>query len=147
MRPGLHSASHSSKNGLGLEGYPGMIKGIGTDIVEIERIRGMLERHGDSFRQRCFTPDEIAYADKYKDPAVRYAGRWAAKEAVVKVLGTGFIKGITFHDIEVLPLHTGQPQIQLSGEAAERAAEQQIETVLTTISLAKLYATATAIGT
>ncbi len=147
MRPVLHSVIHSSKNGYGLEGCPGMIKGIGTDIVEIERIRGMLERHGDSFRQRCFTPDEIAYADKYKDPAVRYAGRWAAKEAVVKVLGTGFVKGITFHDIEVLPLHTGQPQIQLSGEAAKRAAEQLIETVLITISHAKLYATATAIGT
>ena len=147
VRSDLHSDSHSIKNGPGLEGCPGMIKGIGTDIVEIERIRGMLERHGDSFQQRCFTPDEIAYANKYKDPAVRYAGRWAAKEAVVKVLGTGFIKGITFQDIEVLPLHTGQPHIQLSGEAAIRATNQQIETVLITISHAKLYATATAIGT
>lgn len=124
-----------------------MIKGIGTDIVEIERIRGMLERHGDSFLQRCFTPDEIDFASKYKDPAVRYAGRWAAKEAVVKVLGTGFVKGITFHDIEVLPMHTGQPQIQLTGVAAERASEQQIESMLITISHAQLYATATAIGT
>ncbi len=123
-----------------------MIKGIGTDIVEIDRIRGMLDRHGDSFLQRCFTPDEIAFATKYKDPAVRYAGRWAAKEAVVKVLGTGFVKGITFHDIEVLPLHTGQPQIQLSGIAAERAKEQQIESVLVSISHAQNYATATAIG-
>lgn len=124
-----------------------MIKGIGTDIVEIERIRGMLERHGESFLQRCFTPDEIEFASKYKDPAVRYAGRWAAKEAVVKVLGTGFVKGITFHDIEVLPMHTGQPQIQLTGVAAERASEQQIESMLITISHAQLYATATAIGT
>lgn len=123
-----------------------MIKGIGTDIVEIERIRGMIDRHGDSFLERCFTPDEIAFATKYKDPAVRYAGRWAAKEAVVKVLGTGFIKGITFHDIEVLPLHTGQPQIRLSGEAAERAAELQIEVVIVSISHAVNYATATAIG-
>ena len=124
-----------------------MIKGIGTDIVEIERIRGMLQRHGDSFLQRCFTPAEIEFAGKYKDPAVRYAGRWAAKEAVVKVLGTGFMKGITFHDVEVLPLHTGQPEIRLTGEAAERAAEQQIDSVLISISHAQLYATATAIGT
>lgn len=123
-----------------------MIKGLGTDIVEIDRIRGMIDRHGDSFLQRCFTPDEIAFAAKYKDPAVRYAGRWAAKEAVVKVLGTGFVKGITFHDIEVLPLHTGQPEVCLSGEAAERAAEQQIESVLISISHAVKYATATAIG-
>ncbi len=124
-----------------------MIKGIGTDIVEIDRIRGMLERHGDSFLSRCFTADEIAFANKYKDPVVRYAGRWAAKEAVVKVLGTGFVKGITFHDIEVLPLHTGQPEIRLSGQAEERANEQRISTVLITISHAQRYATATAIGT
>jgi len=124
-----------------------MIRGIGTDIVEIERIRGMLDRHGDSFLQRCFTPAEIEFARKYKDPAVRFAGRWAAKEAVVKVLGTGFVRGITFHDVEVLPLHTGQPSIELSGQAAERAAQQQIETILISISHAQLYATATAIGT
>ncbi|MCH2201737.1 MAG: holo-ACP synthase [Fuerstiella sp.] len=124
-----------------------MIRGIGTDIVEIERIRGMLDRHGDTFLQRCFTSAEIEFARKYKDPAVRFAGRWAAKEAVVKVLGTGFVRGITFHDVEVLPLHTGQPSIELSGQAAEHAAMQQIETILISISHAQLYATATAIGT
>lgn len=123
-----------------------MVVGIGTDIVEIGRIRGMIERHGDSFLNRCFTVDEIAYADKHRDAAVRFAGRWAAKEAVVKVLGTGFVKGITFHDIEVLPLHTGQPRIQLSGEAAAIAAEMGIANVLITISHADHYATATAIG-
>lgn len=123
-----------------------MVIGIGTDIVEIGRIRGMIERHGDSFLNRCFTDDEIAYADKHRDAAVRFAGRWAAKEAVVKVLGTGFVKGITFHDIEVLPLHTGQPRIQLSGEAAGIAAEMGITNVLITISHADHYATATAIG-
>lgn len=123
-----------------------MVIGIGTDIVEIGRIRGMIERHGDSFLNRCFTEDEIAYADKHRDAAVRFAGRWAAKEAVVKVLGTGFVKGITFHDIEVLPLHTGQPRIQLSGEAAGIAAEMGITNVLITISHADHYATATAIG-
>lgn len=123
-----------------------MVIGIGTDIVEIGRIRGMIERHGDSFLNRCFTADEIAYADKHRDAAVRFAGRWAAKEAVVKVLGTGFVKGITFHDIEVLPLHTGQPRIQLSGEAAGIAAEMGITNVLITISHADHYATATAIG-
>lgn len=123
-----------------------MILGLGTDIVEIERIRTMVERHGDNFLNRCFTPEEIAYADKHRDAAVRYAGRWAAKEAVVKVLGTGFVKGITFHDIEVLPLHSGQPRIALSGEAGQIAIEMGIGNVLITISHAKLYATATAVG-
>lgn len=123
-----------------------MITGLGTDIVEIERIRGMIERHGSHFLDRCFTLDEIAFAQKHRDSAVRFAGRWAAKEAVVKVLGTGFIQGITFHDIEVVTLHTGQPTIRLSGEAAEIADRQGIAEVKVTISHAREYATATAIG-
>ena len=124
-----------------------MITGIGTDIIEIERIRSMLERHGEAFQQRCFTPEEIQFATNFKDPAVRFAGRWAAKEAVVKLLGTGFVKGITFQDIEVLPLHTGQPEVTLSGVAKERAYEQQVDRILISISHAQEYATATAIGT
>jgi holo-[acyl-carrier protein] synthase len=123
-----------------------MIIGVGTDIVEIDRVRAMIDRHGDNFLQRCFTAAEIAYADKHRDAAIRFAGRWAAKEAVVKVLGTGFVKGITFHDIEVLPLETGQPRIALSGGAARIATGMGIGNVLITISHAKLYATATAIG-
>lgn len=123
-----------------------MIIGLGTDIVEIDRVRNMIDRHGNSFLDRCFTPAEIAYADKHRDAAVRFAGRWAAKEAVVKVLGTGFVKGITFHDIEVLPLGTGQPRIELSGGAAQIACQMGIGCVLITISHAKLYATATAVG-
>ncbi|MEZ6125059.1 MAG: holo-ACP synthase [Planctomycetaceae bacterium] len=123
-----------------------MIVGLGTDIVEIERVRDMIERHGDSFLKRCFTNREIEYADRHRDSAVRFAGRWAAKEAVVKVLGTGFVKGITFHDIEVLPMDSGQPRIQLSGGAGDIALSMGIGSVLITISHAKLYATATAIG-
>lgn len=123
-----------------------MIIGLGTDIVEIGRIRGMIDRHGDNFLKRCFTEDEIAYAAKHRDSAVRYAGRWAAKEAVVKVLGTGFVKGITFHDIEVLPLDSGQPRIALSGGAHDIATGMGIQSVLITISHAQEYATATAVG-
>ena len=69
-----------------------MIGGLGTDIVETSRIREMLERHGAHFVERCFTPGEIEYASKHRDPTLRYAGRWAAKEAVVKVLGTAEMK-------------------------------------------------------
>lgn len=119
---------------------------IGTDIVEIERIRGMMERHGSHFLERCFTPGEIAYSQRHRDSAVRFAGRWAAKEAVVKVLGTGFVQGITFHDIEVVPLPSGQPSIVLSGGALEIAQQRGIHTVKLTISHAREYATATAIG-
>ncbi len=123
-----------------------MIVGIGTDIVEIERIRGMIERHGDHFLQRCYTASEIEYSQRHRDSAVRFAGRWAAKEAVVKVIGTGFIQGITFHDVEIVSLHTGQPTVRLSGEAGRIAAELGISEVKLTISHAREYATATAIG-
>ena len=123
-----------------------MIIGIGTDIVEIERIRRMIERHGDHFVHRCFTAGEVEYARRHRDSAVRFAGRWAAKEAVVKVLGTGFIQGITFHDVEVVALHTGKPTVRLSGEAKQIAGEMTITEIQLTISHAREYATATAIG-
>ncbi|MCA9059750.1 MAG: holo-ACP synthase [Planctomycetaceae bacterium] len=123
-----------------------MIIGLGTDIVEIERIRGMIARHGDHFIERCFTANEIEYARKHRDDAVRFAGRWAAKEAVVKVLGTGFVKGITFHDVEVIPLASGQPTVKLTGYALEIAKQRGIDRVMLTISHAREYATATAIG-
>lgn len=123
-----------------------MIVGLGTDIVEIQRIRKMIERHGDHFLERCFTAAEIEYARRHRDAAVRFAGRWAAKEAVVKVLGTGFVQGITFHDVEVLALHTGQPSVQLSGEAGAIADQLGITEVKLTISHTREYATATAIG-
>ena len=123
-----------------------MIIGIGTDIVEIDRIRKMIERHGDHFLKRCFTHLEIEYASRHRDSAVRFAGRWAAKEAVVKVIGTGFIQGITFHDIEVISLHTGQPTVKLSGEALQISQQLKIAEIKLTISHAREYATATAIG-
>ncbi len=123
-----------------------MIVGIGTDIVEIERIRSMIERHGDHFLTRCYTAAEIEYSQRHRDSASRFSGRWAAKEAVVKVLGTGFIQGITFHDVEIVPLHTGQPTVKLSGEAGRIATSLGITEIKLTISHARDYATATAIG-
>lgn len=123
-----------------------MILGIGTDIIEIARIREMVERHGDHFVNRCYTTKEVEYAERHRDSAIRFAGRWAAKEAVVKVLGTGFVRGITFHDVEIISLHTGQPAVKLSGEAGRIANEMGIKEILVTISHAREYATATAIG-
>ena len=145
-RQGKREEPHAdSDTWLNLQ-YTIMIIGLGTDIVEIDRVRSMIDRHGDAFLKRCFTEREIEYADRHRDAAVRFAGRWAAKEAVVKVLGTGFVKGITFHDIEVLPMETGQPRIELTGGAGDIAIQMGIGSVLITISHAKLYATATAVG-
>lgn len=79
-------------------------------------------------------------------PPCVFPKRWAAKEAVVKVLGTGFVQGITFHDIEVISLHTGQPTVQLSGEALQISQQLKIAEIKLTISHAREYATATAIG-
>ena len=100
-----------------------MITGIGTDIVEIEPIRGMLERHGEAFQERCFTADEIQFASNFKDPAVRFAGRWAAKEACSKALGTGLRMGISWKDMAVTNLKSGQPTMTVSGWAAQRLEE------------------------
>ena len=79
-----------------------MIVGLGTDIVEVERIAKMMADHGDHFLDRVFTPGEIAHCRGRKDSAPHYAGRWAAKEAVMKVLGTGFTSDVGWTDIEVV---------------------------------------------
>ncbi len=123
-----------------------MIVGLGTDIVEIERIREMIDRHGDSFVQRIFTPAEVAYCQQRKHSAEPFAGRWAAKEAVMKVLGTGFVQGTHFQEVEVLNEESGKPLIVLHGSTGELAKRLGIGTVLITISHCREYATATAIG-
>lgn len=97
-----------------------MILGIGTDLANIDRIAGVLERHGDRFRNRVFTDIEQAKAERRVDVAGTYAKRWAAKEACSKALGTGLRMGIAWKDMAVTNLHTGQPQMQLTGWAAER---------------------------
>ncbi|MCO4823770.1 MAG: holo-ACP synthase [Amylibacter sp.] len=100
-----------------------MILGIGTDLANIERIAGTLERFGDRFRNRVFTDVEQAKAARRKDEAGTYAKRWAAKEACSKALGTGLAMGISWKDMSVSNLRTGQPVMKLTGWAAERLAE------------------------
>jgi holo-[acyl-carrier protein] synthase len=123
-----------------------MIVGLGTDIVEIVRIGKMIERHGDHFLTRIYTDEEIRYCQRRKEYLQHYAGRWAAKEAVMKVLGTGFVRGIGWKDIEVAVKPSGQPQVLLHGGVRDYAEQLGIETVLITISHCRTYATATAIG-
>lgn len=97
-----------------------MILGIGTDMANIERISGTLDRFGDRFRNRVFTEVEQAKAERRKDTVGTYAKRWAAKEACSKALGTGLRMGISWKDMAVRNLRTGQPVMELSGWAAER---------------------------
>lgn len=123
-----------------------MILGIGTDIIEVVRIGEMIERHGELFLQRVFTEQEIRYCQKRKAAIQHYAGRWAAKEAVMKTLGTGFSKGVGFRDIEVDSLKSGAPVITLHDGAAEVARKLGMDRVLISISHCRAYATATAIG-
>ena len=99
-----------------------MILGIGTDLANIERISATLARFGDRFRTRVFTEDEIARAERRADAAGTYAKRWAAKEACSKALGTGLRMGISWKDMGVTNLRTGQPVMHLTGWAAERLA-------------------------
>ncbi|PYC49013.1 holo-ACP synthase [Litorivita pollutaquae] len=100
-----------------------MILGIGTDLANIDRIAGVLERHGDRFRNRVFTDVEQAKAERRRDVAGTYAKRWAAKEACSKALGTGLRMGIAWKDMAVSNLRTGQPVMALTGWAAERLAD------------------------
>jgi holo-[acyl-carrier protein] synthase len=99
-----------------------MILGIGTDLANIDRIQGTLDRFGDRFRDRVFTPTEQRKAERRKDVAGTYAKRWAAKEACSKALGTGLRMGISWRDMAVSNLPTGQPVMEVTGWAAERLA-------------------------
>ena len=99
-----------------------MILGIGTDLCNIDRIAGVLARHGDRFRNRVFTEIEQAKAEARADAPGTYAKRWAAKEACSKALGTGLRMGISWRDMAVTNLATGQPVMHLTGWAADRLA-------------------------
>jgi holo-[acyl-carrier protein] synthase len=95
-----------------------MIVGTGIDLAEVDRIRRAFERFGDRFRDRVFTPTEIAYAESKVNRYERYAARFAAKEAGMKAIGTGWKQGVRWRDFEVVNLFSGRPTLQLHGQAA-----------------------------
>lgn len=97
-----------------------MIRGIGLDLVELDRIRDSLDRFGERFLARILTPAERAALPE-GNAVPHVAGRFAAKEAAVKALGTGFSGGIGFHSVEISSLPSGQPQLRLVGKALEQA--------------------------
>lgn len=97
-----------------------MILGIGADLVDTRRIAAALDRFGDRFRHRCFAEPEIARAERASDPALVYAKRFAAKEAVWKALGDDARDGIQWRELVVENARSGKPKLVLSGRAAER---------------------------
>jgi holo-[acyl-carrier protein] synthase len=115
---------------------------LGIDIVKVDRIRRTLERYGGRFSARVLTPDERRYV---RDRPATFAGRWAAKEAVSKVLGLG-VHGIGWRDIEIERLPTGQPAVRLHGRAAVRAEQLGMGRVAVSISHESDYAVAIAYG-
>jgi holo-[acyl-carrier protein] synthase len=100
-----------------------MIVGTGIDIAEVPRIAASIERFGDRFLQRIFTEGEIRYCDAKANKAERYAARFAAKEAAMKALGTGWNYGVRWRDIEVSRKPGGRPTLLFHGKAAEFAAK------------------------
>ncbi len=120
------------------------ILGIGTDIVEIERIRDSIKEFQDKFFERICTEKERAYCFQHKDPASPLAARFAAKEAIAKALGTGIGKTLSWQDMEILNNREGKPEATLSPEASRIFHHPRI---LISMSHCKEYATAVALVT
>lgn len=119
-----------------------MIKGIGNDIIEIERIRKTIERYGAHFYQKLFAQEELSYCLKHRDPAALLAGRFSAKEAIAKAVGTGFGKDVSWLDIAIANDERGRPY-PIFSEAFNQAFN--FPKILVSISHSKYYATAVAI--
>ena len=109
------------------------IIGLGLDATEIDRIAATIERYGDRFLRRVFTDGEIAYCTRRRVPAIHFAGRFAAKEAGMKALGTGHSQNVLWRDVEVIR-HGGPPQLQFHGGAARRFAAMDARTSLLSIT-------------
>jgi holo-[acyl-carrier protein] synthase len=122
------------------------ILGIGTDIVECPRIGKMIEQHGELFLRRVYTEREIRYCQARKHAIEHFAGRWAAKEAILKALGTGRSRGIAWTHVEVRNGPDGCPRVMVCGAAREIAREQGIGEILVSISHCRTYATAYAMA-
>jgi holo-[acyl-carrier protein] synthase len=120
-----------------------MILGIGSDLAQVERIRKSIAQYGDRFLNRVYTERERAYASSKANPAERYAARFAAKEAGMKAIGTGWRRGITWKDFEVVNETSGQPTLRLSGVALEISATMGVEHI--SISLTHTAETAFAV--
>jgi len=122
------------------------IIGIGTDIVECLRIGRMIEQHGELFLTRVYTSHEIRYCQNRKNSTEHFAGRWAAKEAILKCLGTGWSKGLAWTDLEIRNDYNGAPEVHMSGAVREYAEQLRISNIMISISHCRAYATAYALA-
>ncbi|MBZ5611614.1 MAG: holo-[acyl-carrier-protein] synthase [Acidobacteriia bacterium] len=111
-----------------------MIVGIGIDVAEVDRVREVIERHGPRFIERVYTPAEIAYVDSKANRYERYAARFAAKEAAMKAIGTGWKRGVRWQDFEVANLASGRPTLQFHGAAAKIAESLGVRNIALSIT-------------
>ncbi len=118
--------------------------GIGADLVHVPRLAQAMQRH-PGFAGRVYTAAEIAYCDQHREPAPRYAARFAAKEAVLKALGTGLARGMRWRDVEILHGPARDPRVVLHGAVAETARHRGVRAVLISLSHAGEYALACAV--
>lgn len=119
----------------------------GVDLVETARIARAIERQGEAFLRRVFTPAERAYCESHANAAGSYAARWAAKEAVAKALGTGIGADAAWAEIEVMRAENGQPLIRLHGTAAAAAARMGVTDIRVSLTHTEYYAAAFAVIT
>lgn len=119
-----------------------MIVGTGIDVAEVDRVQAAVTRHGRRFLERVFTAREIAYCERRKHPYERYAARFAAKEAAMKALGTGWRGGVAWRDFEVVNLSSGQPTLRLAGVAAQLAARMNVRRISLSITHTRTQAVA-----
>ncbi len=118
----------------------------GIDLVDCPRIEEMIKRHGERFVNRVFTANEQAYAEANKNSIEKLAGRFAAKEAILKLIGTGWRGKIAWTDIEVINNSTGQPEITLSGEVEKIADKLRIKHISVSITHTANFAIASAVA-
>jgi holo-[acyl-carrier protein] synthase len=122
------------------------IVGIGSDIVECLRIGRMIEQHGELFLARIYTEREVLLCQSRRRSTEHFAAHWAAKEAVMRALGSPWRRGLEWTDIEVREDADGVPQVHLAGAVRELAEQRQVSNIHLTLSYCRAYATATALA-
>ncbi len=119
-----------------------MIVGVGIDIEEVERVRQSIERHGSRFVARVYTPAEVAFVESKANKWERYAARFAAKEAAMKAIGTGWNEGVRWRDVEIVNRENGCPTLVLHGKAKAIAERKGCTRAWVSLSHTKRHATA-----
>lgn len=123
-----------------------MVVSTGIDIVDIARVRKIAAEHGEKLKNRVFTEEEIAYCDSRPNPERHFAGKWAAKEAVVKALGTGWAHEVLYKNIEIINDSYGKPVVRLNGKAETISRTKSIDRISISIAHEDAFAVAVAVG-